>query len=141
MFDRASPASAAPDPGRPSAASHSGPDIRSRAAALVKNTRCSDEILASSSDSRYSLTNWSLPPKEAAAPGSEPPSRRYSAARYSPTAHPSVRRCRPVNSSSPTGTCASRNSTAASSRVSAKSAGPIPTILPSARSRATRTGG
>ena len=52
-----------------------------------------------------------------------------------PTAHPSVCRCRSATSSSASVTCAARSSTAVSWRVSARSAAPISTIRPSARSR------
>ena len=89
----------------------------------------------------YSLTSRSSPPKDTAALASAPPSRRYKAARYSPAGHPSVRRCSPASSSPPSATSAARSSDAASARVSDRSPGPISVILPSARSRATRSGG
>ena len=73
--------------------------------------------------------------------GSELPSRRDSAARYSPAGQPSVRRCRSAMSSSPSAIARGAQQPAASSRVSARSAGPISAIRPSARSRATRSGG
>jgi hypothetical protein len=60
-FDRARSASVVPAPGTSSTASHSGPDIRSRTAVLVKKTRCELEIRARNSDSTYSLTNRSSP--------------------------------------------------------------------------------
>ena len=89
----------------------------------------------------YSLTSRSSPPKETAAPAKGPPSLRYRAARYSPAGHPSVRWCSSATSSWPSATPASRSSDDASSRVSDKSRGPISRILPSARSRAIRSGG
>jgi len=73
--------------------------------------------------------------------GSEPPSRRYSAARYSPAAHPSVRRYSSATRSSPSARSAPRSSSDVSAVVSASSPGPISKILPSARSRAIRSGG
>src|SRR5215510_92485 len=141
MFDWASSASAAAEPGISSTASHNGPDIRSSTAVRVRNARCRAEIRASNSDSTYSLTSRSPPPKETTAPSSVPPSRRHSAARYSTAAHPSVRWCSSATSSSPSATSAARSSKDASSRVSDRSPGPISVILPSARSRATRSGG
>ena len=75
-FDRASPARVAADPGRSSTASHSGPDMRSSTAARVRNARSCREIRVRNSASMYSLTSRSSPPKETAAPGRKPPSRR-----------------------------------------------------------------
>jgi len=127
--------------GSASTASHNGPDMRVSTALRVRNVRCAPEIRASNSDSRYSLTSRSSPPNETAAVPTEPPSRRYSAARYSPTGHPSVRSCSAATSSSPTVTSAARSNAAASPRVSARSAGPTSVIRPSARSLAIRSGG
>ena len=90
----------------------------------------------------YSLTSRSSPPNETAAVPSEPPSRRYSAARYSPAGHPSVR---PMQLRHVVRRPASRRPRAAArpppARLSDRSAGPISRIRPSARSRAIRSGG
>ena len=134
-------ASAAADPGgQHRLAQRPGHPFQSTAA-RIKNIRCWREIRPRNSDSTYSLTNRSSPPNVAAVPGSDPPSRRYSAARYSPTGHPSVRRCSSATSSSPTCTPAARSSDAASCTVSDRSPAPISRSFPSARNRGVRSGG
>jgi hypothetical protein len=115
--------------------------MRSSTDVWVRNTRCRGEMRARNSDSRYSLTSRSSPANETAALPSEPPARRASAARYNPTAHPSVRWCSSATSSSPRDTFAAASSEAASARVRDRSPGPISSTRPSARSRAIRTGG
>jgi len=88
----------------------------------------------------YSVTNRS-PPLNAPPATGKPPARMASAARYSPAAHPSVRWCNSATPASSSATSAACSSKDASAQVSERSAGPISVILPSARSRATRSGG
>ena len=108
---------------------------------LAENPPPPEHALMLRQFARIGVRNRSSPPKESVALVSRSPSRRYSAARYSPAAHPSVCRCSAATSPSPSTRLASRSSEAASPRLSARSRGPISRIRPSARSRAIRSGG
>ena len=57
------------DPARPSTASHSGPDIRSKTAVSSRNRTSSGDRCERNSDQKYSIMNWSSPENFGAATG------------------------------------------------------------------------
>jgi hypothetical protein len=141
MFDRRSDSRTWADPVLPRTASQSGADSRSSTAVRVRKetSRCGRR--ARSTDWRYSTRKRSSPANSTAAPSLDPAAFAERAARYSATGQPSVRRTSSSTSTSERSTPAARRSIRASCGLMARSSGPISSMRPPVRRRASGGGG
>ena len=133
----ASRASISAESCRPSSASHTGPESRSKTDVPVTNSSSEGARVESSSSRTYPVTRRSSPANSWARVGKPSCSRIDRAARWRPAGQPSVRRWRVRASSGESSSPARLSCAAASDRVMASSPARSSAKLPWARSLAT----